>query len=210
MTIATLCYVLWGLKTILKCTMCPNKPRTSNKCLTHMDKQRVGGGGRRQGWSLLGDPVATRPDSLFYFCAPAELAVETYEPLGQLHIVLWLLVWDTTILECSVDICLCSQSSLSLSNPVVEVGAKQRPGLSPRMGFVILRFCTWIGEWVRQENRSLDSNRVRRLCFLGDSATYFPCIVNITAELSDSEGQALAVTCRSPASVLVSPPSKMG
>lgn len=46
--------------------------------------------------------VAAQYESLFCFCAPAKLVTETSELQGQLCIILWMLVWDTTVLEYSL------------------------------------------------------------------------------------------------------------
>lgn len=66
--IATVCYVHWGVKTVLKCIICQNKTRASNKGLIHMDKQRVGGGDKMATTEPPGRAsVATEPENLFYF-----------------------------------------------------------------------------------------------------------------------------------------------
>lgn len=83
-----------------------------------MEKQRVGGGGKMARTEPPGRPsVATEPDSWFYFCAPAKLAVEAYELQGQLHSVLWMLASAATVLKYSFDICL--PDLQAWSNPVV-------------------------------------------------------------------------------------------
>lgn len=80
LVIATVCYVHWGVKTVLKYTIYQNKTRASDKCWIRTDKQRVGGGDRMAKTEPPGRAsVATEPESLFYFCGPAKLAMEASE-----------------------------------------------------------------------------------------------------------------------------------
>lgn len=140
--IATVCYVHWGVKTVLKCTICQNKTRASNKGLIHMDKQRVGGGDKMAKTEPPGRAsVATEPKSLFYFYGPAKLAVEAPELQGQLNIILWMSVWGSTVLEYPFDICWV----FSVSKPGVILcgiaGRQTKIMDAPRLGSVVIWFC---------------------------------------------------------------------
>lgn len=90
--------------------------------------------------------VATEPESLFCFCAPAKLATEASELQGQLCMVLWMLVWDPTVLEYSLTFA-CARV-LPISKPGVILcgvrGSRQRWGLSLRLGSVVIWLCAWV------------------------------------------------------------------
>lgn len=107
-----------------------------------MDKQRVGGRDKMAKTEPPGRAsVATRPESLFYFCGPAKLAMEGSELQGQLNIILWMSVWDNTVLEYPFDICWV----FSVSKPGVILcgiaGKQTKIRDAPGLGSVVIWFC---------------------------------------------------------------------
>ena len=186
MIIATVCYVHWGVKIVLKCTVCQNKTRASNKGLIRMDKQRVGG---RDKMAKTEPPrrasVATEPESLFYFWGPAKLAVEASELQGKLNIILWMSVWGSTILEYPFDICWV----FSVSKPGVILcgiaGRQTKIRDTPRLGSVVIWFCAWM-------------------------TLIFSVVINIITELRDDKALAIAVACCYTISSRIFPPLMKG